>query len=134
MQTTIVGEIHTPGLLMSGQSSVRLSVIIPAYNEEERLPETLRQALDYLASEPYSAEIIVVNDGSTDATEKLVRGWPRGPIPVRLLNHPMRSNRGKDAGIFAFLWMLTIPQLWTRFPGSGIRSDKVMMWSSVPAR
>jgi dolichyl-phosphate beta-glucosyltransferase len=99
MQTTIVGEIHTPGLLMSGQSSVRLSVIIPAYNEEERLPETLRQALDYLASEPYSAEIIVVNDGSTDATEKLVRGWPRGPIPVRLLNHPMRSNRGKGASV-----------------------------------
>ena len=84
---------------MSGESSVQLSVIIPAYNEEERLPETLRQALDYLASQPYSAEIIVVNDGSTDATEALVCGWPPGRVPVRLFHHPRRTNRGKGASV-----------------------------------
>jgi len=84
---------------MPGKSNVHLSVIIPAHNEAERLPETLRQALEYLASQPYSAEIIVVNDGSTDATEALVCRWPVGSVPVRLLHHPMRSNRGKGASV-----------------------------------
>jgi dolichyl-phosphate beta-glucosyltransferase len=84
---------------MSGQSNIQLSVIIPAYNEEKRLPETLRQALEHLVSQPYSSEIIVANDGSADATEALVRGWPQGPVPVRLLNHPMRSNLGKGASV-----------------------------------
>ena len=53
---------------MSTQSGVRLSVVIPAYNEEHRLPGTLNHALKYLASQSYRSEIIVVNDGSTDGS------------------------------------------------------------------
>ena len=46
---------------------IELSVVIPAYNEEMRLPKTLRTIVDYLADR-FSYEIIVVDDGSTDRT------------------------------------------------------------------
>jgi dolichyl-phosphate beta-glucosyltransferase len=42
-----------------------LSVVIPAYNEERRLPTTLRRILDYLAQQPYTSEVIVADDGSS---------------------------------------------------------------------
>ena len=48
-----------------------LSVIIPAYNEEKRLPKTLVAIDDYLKRQSYDYEIVVVNDGSKDATPKL---------------------------------------------------------------
>ncbi len=47
---------------------VYLSVIIPAYNEEKRLPETLKKISAYLKTQSYSYEIIVVSDGSKDQT------------------------------------------------------------------
>lgn len=50
-----------------------LSVIIPAYNEEERISATLFDINRYLSQQDYSYEIIVVNDGSTDNTAQVVR-------------------------------------------------------------
>jgi len=47
---------------------MRLSVIIPAYNEEKRLPKTLREIDRYLSKQDYDYEILVVNDGSKDRT------------------------------------------------------------------
>jgi len=47
---------------------MRFSVIIPAYNEEARLPATLRKIDDYLQKQDYSYEILVVDDGSVDKT------------------------------------------------------------------
>ena len=47
---------------------VYLSVIIPAYNEAERLPKTLRRFQEYFSAQPYSYEILVVSDGSRDGT------------------------------------------------------------------
>jgi len=49
-----------------------LSVVIPAYNEERRLPMTLRRVLDYLAQQPYTSEVIVADDGSSDGTAAYV--------------------------------------------------------------
>lgn len=49
-----------------------ISVIIPAYNERERLPQTLEHVSHYLRSLPYASEIIVVDDGSRDGTEQVV--------------------------------------------------------------
>ena len=57
---------------MLNDPALRLSVIIPAYNEELRLPQTLGHAIEYLKAQPYSSEILVVNDGSTDGTEQTV--------------------------------------------------------------
>jgi dolichyl-phosphate beta-glucosyltransferase len=84
---------------MKKNLNIRLSVIIPAYNEELRLPHTLVQSIEYLQSQPYSSEIIVVNDGSTDATNKIVREQSSTSIPVRLLTHPDGANHGKGASV-----------------------------------
>jgi glycosyltransferase involved in cell wall biosynthesis len=48
-----------------------LSVVVPAYNEEERLPATLEAIASYLASQPFSWEILVVDDGSEDRTAEV---------------------------------------------------------------
>jgi dolichyl-phosphate beta-glucosyltransferase len=79
--------------------SVRLSVVIPAYNEELRLPMTLDQSIEFLKEQPFSSEIIVVNDGSTDGTENVVRERSSASIPVKLLAHPDRANHGKGAAV-----------------------------------
>jgi glycosyltransferase involved in cell wall biosynthesis len=51
---------------------IYLSVIIPAFNEENRISKTLSEANRYLSKIKYSYEILVVNDGSTDKTVELV--------------------------------------------------------------
>jgi dolichyl-phosphate beta-glucosyltransferase len=84
---------------MPDQSPPKLSVVVPAYNEETRLPGTLRQCIEYLKHQSYSSEIIVVNDGSTDATEQIVREQFSAGVPVSLLNHPDGANHGKGASI-----------------------------------
>jgi dolichyl-phosphate beta-glucosyltransferase len=57
-----------------------LSIIIPAYNEARRLPQSLRRLRAWLAGQPYTAEVIVVDDGSADETATVVRtamtDWP----------------------------------------------------------
>jgi dolichyl-phosphate beta-glucosyltransferase len=52
-----------------------LSIVIPAYNEERRLPETLTAIKTFLANEPYESEIIVVDDGSEDRTAELAESF-----------------------------------------------------------
>lgn len=69
-----------------------LSIIIPAYNEEKRLPKTLKLIGAYLKKRRIKNEIIVVDDGSTDATVKAassVRG-----IKVRVLKNRVNSGKG----------------------------------------
>ena len=77
-----------------------LSIVIPAYNEERRLPRALGQILDYLASKQSSAgkaEIIVVDDGSTDATADVVKDWARRTPSLRLVSNG--ENRGKGYSV-----------------------------------
>jgi dolichyl-phosphate beta-glucosyltransferase len=85
--------------IMSDPSSIRLSVVMPAFNEELRIPRTLRQSIEYLKAQPYSSEIIVVDDGSTDRTREVVRCFYPSSIPVTLLAHPGGANHGKGASI-----------------------------------
>jgi len=84
---------------MGTQSDIHLSVVIPAYNEELRITETLDQSIVYLKSQPYSSEIIVVNDGSTDGTEQAVRKYMSNSVSIRLLSHPDGANHGKGASV-----------------------------------
>ena len=53
--------------------AIYLSVVIPAYNEQSRIADTLYAVKDYLAQRPYRSEIIVVDDGSQDLTLEVAR-------------------------------------------------------------
>jgi dolichyl-phosphate beta-glucosyltransferase len=74
------------------------SIIIPCFNEEARIGQTLRLTVDYLSANAPDSELIVVNDGSVDATAAIAREkLNSAPIAVRLLeNFP---NRGKGAAV-----------------------------------
>jgi len=74
------------------------SIVIPAFNEEGRIAHTLRLTLDYLRNVSPESELIVVNDGSTDATSTITRDvLSAAKIATRLLeNFP---NRGKGAAV-----------------------------------
>ncbi len=84
---------------MQKTSTPHLSVVIPAYNEQRRLPGTLDEVLAYLARQSYDAEVLVVDDGSTDATAAVVRERIGGPIPLRLVTHSDGTNHGKGAAV-----------------------------------
>jgi glycosyltransferase involved in cell wall biosynthesis len=73
------------------------SIVIPAYNEGQRLGATLERVLAYVASQQWSAEIIVVNDGSRDNTAEIVRSFALGNPALRLLENP--GNRGKGYSV-----------------------------------
>ncbi len=85
--------------VVRSMSRPHLSVIIPAYNEESRLPGTLRHVLDYLSSQPYSSEVLVVDDGSVDRTAETVRRCSGGETCLRLEHHPDHANHGKGAAV-----------------------------------
>ena len=74
------------------------SVVIPCYNEGTRIGDTVRTTLDYLSAESPDAELIVVDDGSTDATAGIVReALEAAKVQTRLLqNFP---NCGKGAAV-----------------------------------
>lgn len=72
-----------------------ISVVIPAYNEAERLGSTLERAVDYLSRRNLSYEVLVVDDGSRDQTIQVAEAFAdRG---VRVIRH--ERNRGKGAAI-----------------------------------
>ena len=84
-----------------------LSIIIPAYNEEKRLPPTLVRIADFLRHQPYSAEVLVVENGSTDKTslvvEKFIAEQLRAgePFEVRLLHSEKGKGNAVKHGVLA---------------------------------
>ena len=62
-----------------------VEIIVPARNEATRLRGGLALLCRKAAALPLRAEIVVVDSASTDATSEVVRSWPAGPVPVRLL-------------------------------------------------
>jgi len=75
-----------------------LSVVIPAYNEHDRIVPTLKHTIDYLEGRPYTSEVIVVSDGSRDNTAQVAEQFTtRTEIDIRVLEyHP---NRGKGYAV-----------------------------------
>ena len=71
-----------------------LSVVIPAYNEEERLPETLRETLAFLEEARLASEAIVVDDGSQDGTADVVNRIARSSSSLRLIRLAQNAGRG----------------------------------------
>ena len=72
----------------------RLSLVVPAYNEERFIEEVLRQTLEL----PFEdVEVVVVDDGSQDRTAEIVAGLAESRQALRLVRHPV--NRGKGAAV-----------------------------------
>jgi dolichyl-phosphate beta-glucosyltransferase len=76
-----------------------LTVVLPCYNEAERLPGTLRTYLQELSGAPGEVEVLVVDDGSTDATRAVAEAAAAADPRVRVLAH--RPNRGKGFAVRA---------------------------------
>lgn len=76
---------------------MKLSIVIPAFNEARRLPATLAAIAEYLELADHQAEVIVVDDGSTDATVEVVKRVPGRAMPPRVIG--FEGNRGKGAAV-----------------------------------
>jgi len=74
-----------------------LSVVIPAYNEETRLPVTLSSVHGYLSAAQMEFELIIVNDGSTDNTVGVVEEFAKHHAGIRLLSY--EANKGKGYAV-----------------------------------
>jgi len=72
-----------------------LSIIIPAHNEERRLPGTLVQVIRFIKEQPFSAEIIVVENGSSDKTLEIANQFAQQHKNVRVI----QSEQGKGAAV-----------------------------------
>ncbi len=73
-----------------------LSIIIPAYNEERRLPGTLEQITRYLSHQPYASEIVVVENGSRDRTAAVVECFMSEHPNIYLISS---AERGKGRAV-----------------------------------
>jgi dolichyl-phosphate beta-glucosyltransferase len=67
-----------------------LSIVVPAYNEAGRIRDTLERVCRFKASKPYSIELMVVDDGSTDQTVEIVSGFPG----IRLVRNDRNHGKG----------------------------------------
>jgi glycosyltransferase involved in cell wall biosynthesis len=78
-------------------ASPQLSIVIPAYNEGARIERTLERVMTCVATQEWDAEVLVVDDGSSDSTPQIVQRW--------MVNHPRlhlvqnEGNRGKGYSV-----------------------------------
>jgi glycosyltransferase involved in cell wall biosynthesis len=87
VQAVVVGVTQFP----------KYSIVIPAFNESARIPATLESVVSCIRAQGWSAEVIVVNDGSQDATGDIVREFAKTAPEVRLIENP--GNRGKGYSV-----------------------------------
>jgi len=117
-----------------------LAVVIPAYNEEERIAASIESLVAYLSEQPYTWEIVVADDGSADDTASIVEKLAQQRSGVRVLRLPHRGKGGAvRSGMLAteaewrFLCDadLSMPpgQLDLFLPGAAAPSDPVVIGS-----
>ena len=82
---------------MEAAASPELSIVVPCYNEEQRLPRTIEQIERYLAGKGVSYELILVDDGSSDGTRKIMDAAAERNAAVRL--EALAQNRGKGRAL-----------------------------------
>jgi glycosyltransferase involved in cell wall biosynthesis len=78
-------------------ASPQLSIVIPAYNESARIELTLDRVMACVAKQGWDAEVLVVDDGSTDATPKIVQAWMERHPGLHLIQN--EGNRGKGYSV-----------------------------------
>lgn len=79
------------------QKNIDLSIIIPVFNEEKRLPVNLDKIIRYLKKKKISSEIILVDDGSSDKTWPVLQSYQLKFRNIKLRRHP--KNLGKGAAV-----------------------------------
>jgi dolichyl-phosphate beta-glucosyltransferase len=90
--------------------SLLLTIVIPAYNEESRLPRTLTDVAEFLQSQDYAAEVLVVDDGSMDGTAAIVEEFSARYSCIQLVRaehggkgHAVKAGMLQAKGEYAFL-------------------------------
>ena len=73
-----------------------LAVVVPAYNEEDRIASSLESLTNYLSQQSYTWEIVVADDGSSDDTVSIVTEVAKRLPSTRLISLP---HRGKGAAV-----------------------------------
>lgn len=76
--------------------SIFLSIVIPAYNEERRLPDTIQQICAFLETQSYPAEVLIVDNNSSDNTYPLAVSIAEDHSNIRVLQEP---QQGKGAAV-----------------------------------
>ena len=91
-------------------SGPHISVVIPAFNEATRIIPTLEEVVEYLRGRPYPWEVIVVDDGSSDETGRLVADWSadhpgvkRLPVPHKGKGWAVKQGMLAAEGAYAFM-------------------------------
>lgn len=82
---------------MPREPTLKYSIIIPAYNESQRIGPSLEKVFAHIAAEKWDAEVLVVNDGSRDDTPAIVRSSMARHPNLRLLENP--GNKGKGYSV-----------------------------------
>lgn len=83
-------------LVLKKKLNTFLSIIIPAHNEENRLPGSLEQVFDFLGKQTYTAEVIVVENGSHDRTYDVAQEFAKRHANLRVIRN---DQRGKGLAI-----------------------------------
>ncbi len=73
---------------------LKISIIIPAYNEEKRIPSCLERVLSYCNEREWDYEVLVAEDGSTDNTKKIVKDFVSRNKRIKLLSFTERLGKG----------------------------------------
>jgi glycosyltransferase involved in cell wall biosynthesis len=108
-----------------------ISIIVPAYNEEARLPGTIRAIEKYFREQPWAFhEILIVDDGSNDRTAAIAEDFAKANPNIRVLRNP--GNRGK--GYSVRHGMLKANGEWRLFSDADLSSpieELAKLWKAV---
>ncbi len=74
---------------------MKISIVIPAYNEEDRIVQTLEQTLSFLSRQAYESEVLVVSDGSTDDTRSVVEAFKTADrVSLKVIEYFPNAGKG----------------------------------------
>lgn len=77
--------------------AIKLSVVVPCYNEEKRFKDGFNHYFSYLSQQPFNWELIFVNDGSSDKTYEVMKKLSSGKKDIKIITY--KKNRGKGYAI-----------------------------------